>query len=187
MLRGRPCAALTGAGTYAVKKIAVGTSSSYLVKMLREVRLLETLRHPHIIPYHHAWIDATRFASFGPPVPALHVLMMYATAGNLDAFLLSRSYGEDEGRAENLTAGQVGDAESLGRLPKEERIKAFKRRRKMSQVAREQGEASGRTGREDGRGRRKQETRGVLLLSWEEIVKLFGDVVEGLAFLVGAS
>lgn len=51
-----------GSGTYAVKKIAVGRSKSYLVKMLREVRLLEALRHPNIIPYHHSWIDRTRFS-----------------------------------------------------------------------------------------------------------------------------
>ena len=49
-------------GTYAVKKIAVGSSKEYLERMLREVRLLETLRHPNIIPYHHAWIDMTRFS-----------------------------------------------------------------------------------------------------------------------------
>ena len=50
-------------GTYAVKKIAVGTSKPYLVKMLGEVRLLEALRHPNIIPYHHSWIDLTRFSA----------------------------------------------------------------------------------------------------------------------------
>ena len=51
-------------GTYAVKKIAVGSSQPYLVKMLREVRLLESLRHPNIIPYHHAWIEPTKFSSY---------------------------------------------------------------------------------------------------------------------------
>lgn len=50
-------------GTYAVKKIAVGTSKEYLVRMLREVRLLEALRHPNIITYHHSWIDMTHFSS----------------------------------------------------------------------------------------------------------------------------
>lgn len=49
-------------GTYAVKKIAVGRSQAYLVKMLREVRLLEALRHPNIIPYHHSWVDTTQFS-----------------------------------------------------------------------------------------------------------------------------
>lgn len=50
-------------GHYAVKKIAVGSSSPYLFKMLREVRLLEALRHPNIIPYHHVWIETTKFSS----------------------------------------------------------------------------------------------------------------------------
>jgi serine/threonine protein kinase len=49
-------------GTYAVKKIAVGRSKAYLVKMLREVKLLEALRHPNIIPYHHSWVDVTTFS-----------------------------------------------------------------------------------------------------------------------------
>jgi serine/threonine protein kinase len=51
-----------GTGTYAVKKIAVGRSKAYLVKMLREVKLLEALRHPNIIPYHHSWVDVTTFS-----------------------------------------------------------------------------------------------------------------------------
>lgn len=49
-------------GTYAVKKVAVGHSKSYLHHKLREVKLLEALRHPNIIAYHHAWIDMTRFS-----------------------------------------------------------------------------------------------------------------------------
>lgn len=47
-----------------MKKIAVGTSKQYLLKMLREVKLHETLRHPNIIPYHHSWIDITRFSKY---------------------------------------------------------------------------------------------------------------------------
>ncbi|WVQ97792.1 hypothetical protein IAU59_004906 [Kwoniella sp. CBS 9459] len=159
-------------GTYAVKKIAVGRSKSYLFKMLREVRLLEALRHPNIIPYHHSWIDMTRFSSFGPPITALHVLMMYATAGNLDTYLLTRSHTNEP--RPDLSANDIADSESLGQLPKAERIKAFKRRRQ-----------SAIDGVQGGMGRKKQkeENRGVLLLGVEEIGKLFGDVVEGLAFL----
>ena len=56
-----------------MKKIAVGESKDYLVKMLREVRLLETLRHPNIIPYHHAWIEPTRFSRCASS-PVLHPL-----------------------------------------------------------------------------------------------------------------
>ncbi|WVF70093.1 hypothetical protein IAT40_004881 [Kwoniella sp. CBS 6097] len=158
-------------GTYAVKKIAVGRSKSYLFKMLREVRLLEALRHPNIIPYHHSWIDMTRFSSFGPPITALHVLMMYATAGNLDTYLLTRSH-TNESRPD-LSANDIADSESLGQLPKAERIKAFKRRR-QSAIDGVQGGMS---------RKKKEENRGVLLLGVEEIGKLFGDVVEGLAFL----
>ena len=132
--------------------------------MLREVRLLETLRHPNIIPYYHSWMDETRFSSFGPPIMALHVLMMYASAGNLDAFLLSRSHTTS--LQPPLSAGDIASTEDIDLLPKAERIKAFKRRRQ-----------SGLSGT-------KVENRGVLLLSVDEILHLFADIVEGLAFLV---
>jgi hypothetical protein len=104
-------------------------------------------------------------SSFGPPINALHVLMMFATAGNLDTFLLSRSYGSAPSRPDTLSASALADQDSLGQLPKAERIKAFKKRR-----------ASGVGKRE--------ENRGILLLGFEEVCRLFGDVVEGLAFLV---
>ncbi|EIW68718.1 hypothetical protein TREMEDRAFT_32011, partial [Tremella mesenterica DSM 1558] len=151
-------------GTYAVKKIAVGTSKEYLVRMLHEVRLLETLRHPNIIPYHHSWMDLTSFSSFGPPIMALHILMMYATAGNLDGFLLNRAHATQPARPD-LSAGDIMDGASIGQLPREERIKAFKKRR------------------QSGTSHKSSETRGVLLLRLEEVAKLFGDVVDGLAFL----
>lgn len=96
--------------------------------------------------------------------------MMFATAGNLDTYLLTRSHSPNP-TSTDLSASNIADAESLGQLPKEERIKAFKKRRQSSSAA--------------GGGRRKpQENRGVLMLGLEEIGKLFGDVVEGLAFLV---
>lgn len=40
-------------GHFAVKKIAVGNSHSYLLKILTEVRLLERLHHPNIIAYQY--------------------------------------------------------------------------------------------------------------------------------------
>jgi hypothetical protein len=58
-------------GRFAVKKIAIGQSASYLLKILREVHLLETLRHPNIITYHHAWLETAQFSSFGPRIPTL--------------------------------------------------------------------------------------------------------------------
>ncbi|KDR72649.1 hypothetical protein GALMADRAFT_142947 [Galerina marginata CBS 339.88] len=74
-------------GHFAVKKIAVGESHSYLLKILREVRLLERLHHPNIITYHHAWLETAQFSSFGPKVPTLHVLMQWAEGGSLDDFI----------------------------------------------------------------------------------------------------
>uniref|UniRef100_A0A8H7XRT1 non-specific serine/threonine protein kinase n=1 Tax=Psilocybe cubensis TaxID=181762 RepID=A0A8H7XRT1_PSICU len=74
-------------GHFAVKKIAVGESHSYLLKILREVRLLERLHHPNIITYHHAWLENSQFSSFGPTVPTLHVLMQWAEGGSLDDFI----------------------------------------------------------------------------------------------------
>lgn len=36
-------------GTYAIKKVAVGSSHDYLVKVLKEVKLLQGLRHENIV------------------------------------------------------------------------------------------------------------------------------------------
>ncbi|KAF8815160.1 kinase-like protein [Phlegmacium glaucopus] len=77
-------------GHFGVKKIAVGNSPSYLLKILREVRLLERLHHPNIIAYHHAWLESCQFSSFGPTVPTLHVLMQWAEGGSLDDFIDTR-------------------------------------------------------------------------------------------------
>jgi len=99
---------------------------------------------------------------------------MYATAGNLDTYLITRAHSPNP-TASDLTASGLADGESLGQLPREERIKAFKKRR-QSNTGAAVGSAGGR--------KKREETRGVLLLGVEEIGKLFGDVVEGLAFLV---
>jgi hypothetical protein len=89
-------------GHFAVKKIAVGSSHEYLLKILHEVggskpqklclcankrpqvRLLETLRHQNIITYHHSWLETCRFSAFGPSVPTLFVLMQWAEGGRSD-------------------------------------------------------------------------------------------------------
>jgi hypothetical protein len=95
---------------------------------------------------------------------------MFATAGNLDSYLLTRAHSPNP-TAKDLTADELADAESLGQLPRAERIKAFKKRRQSSNAG-------------NGAWRNREENRGVLMLGVEEIGKLFGDVVEGLAFLV---
>jgi hypothetical protein len=103
---------------------------------------------------------------------------MYATAGNLDTYLITRAHSPNPATSD-LTASGLADGESLGQLPREERIKAFKKRRQSSST----GVGPGGTGTR----KKREETRGVLLLGVEEIGKLFGDVVEGLAFLVRQS
>lgn len=117
-------------------------------------------------------------SSLAPPVLALHVLMMYASGGNLDSLLLSRSHST--GFATGLSADDIADAESIDKLPKEERIKAFKRRRQSAKTE----WANNRRSFSGGMGASRAENRGVLLLSFEEIVQLFGDIIEGLSFLV---
>lgn len=97
--------------------------------------------------------------------------MMYATAGNLDSFLIARANSISPSRPDDLSAGCIADGDSLGQLPKAERIKAFKKRR-ASGVATSSA--------------KREENRAVLLLGFEEIVRLFGGVVEGLAFLVSS-
>lgn len=47
---------------HAVKKIAVGNSKEYLADMLREVRLLENIRHKNIIPYETIWVEPASFS-----------------------------------------------------------------------------------------------------------------------------
>ncbi|WVQ83973.1 hypothetical protein IAT38_006118 [Cryptococcus sp. DSM 104549] len=152
-------------GTYAVKKIAVGRSKAYLHKMLQEVRVLEALRHPNIISYHHAWIDVTRFSSFGPPVTALHVLMMYATAGNLDHYLAARAY-QGQGRRDRPPS-------------KEERIKEFRDRQWASLKGQNMSQTGVRTA--------TAQSGDNPLLMYHEILCLFEDIVEGLCFLHGHS
>ena len=93
--------------------------------------------------------------------------MMYATAANLDTFLLARSHSAQPGSSHSEPADDI-DGQTLGQLPKEERIKAFKTRRLSAR----------------GMGSKREETRAVLLLGLDEVLQLFGDVVEGLAFLV---
>jgi hypothetical protein len=153
-------------GHFAVKKIAVGESHAYLLSILREVRLLETLRHPNIITYHHAWLETTQFSSFGPRIPTLHVLMQWAEGGSLDDLIDARlgvpTARHDPSQEEDLTSRNA-------------RIRAFKQNR-------------GKNVNNNGTQQRANSGTGwkpVHLFSAEEVRSLFGDIVQGLAFLVG--
>jgi len=86
----RPEGSSLSVGRFAVKKIAVGQSSSYLLRISCEDHLLETLvtlHHPNIVTNHHPWSNSP---SFGPKIPTLlyallrmeyvHVLSQYLDA-----------------------------------------------------------------------------------------------------------
>lgn len=96
--------------------MAVGNSSASLIRILREVRLLEQVQHPNIISYHHAWVENTRLSAFGPPTPTLHLLMSWANGGSLHSWINQRRGGDDPS----------GDVAGLSRA---ERVKRFRERK----------------------------------------------------------
>ncbi|RKP26781.1 kinase-like domain-containing protein [Syncephalis pseudoplumigaleata] len=75
-------------GEYAVKKVPVGDNKTWLLRMLREVHLLERLHHPNIVDYKHSWIEHYQMGSFGPMVPCLFILMECANGGNLEEYMV---------------------------------------------------------------------------------------------------
>ncbi|CAG8577849.1 8175_t:CDS:10 [Acaulospora morrowiae] len=92
-------------GEYAIKKVAVGDNHAWLARMLREVHLLEKLRHPNIVEYKHAWLEYHQLTNFGPQVPCLFILMERANGGNLEEYIDVQpqlSFEQDSG--EKLTS-----------------------------------------------------------------------------------
>ncbi|EDR06625.1 uncharacterized protein LACBIDRAFT_299595 [Laccaria bicolor S238N-H82] len=190
MLDGNPL------GHFAVKKIAVGESHSYLLKILREVRLLERLHHPNIVTYHHAWLETAQFSSFGPKVPTLHVLMQWAEGGSLDDFIdirLGRKPSHIHFHAPGSTdadyelgtpappplrrSGTPAHTLSASDLhSRSARIRAFRAFQRA-------GGAEGERQRERETRKRNGEWTAVHLLSADEVKGLFKDVVAGLGFL----
>ncbi|KIP06309.1 hypothetical protein PHLGIDRAFT_107158 [Phlebiopsis gigantea 11061_1 CR5-6] len=173
-------------GHFAVKKIAVGQSHDYLLKTLREVRLLEQLHHPNIIQYHHSWLESSQFSSFGPKVPTLHVLMQWAEGGSLDDFIDVRlgrrstthihpaSTPAPENNSPQTTKNQP--------LSRGARIRAFRAMQSASPEDREKRKQE-LAGNISGSNTCQTDWKAVHLLSAEEVKSLFQDVVEGLSFL----
>ncbi|KAF7289833.1 hypothetical protein MIND_01357600 [Mycena indigotica] len=195
-------------GHFAVKKIAVGDSHAYLLNILKEalssqlfqVRLLEQLHHPNIITYHHAWLETCQFSAFGPQVPTLHVLMQWAEGGRLvvlDDFIdvrlgrrsahihihpaahlgggIPQSPSADNG--ENLAAASPNPDQ----MSRSARIRAFRAFQRAPSAERNKiREEMARTARN---GAHTATWTAVHLLSAEEVLSLFRDVTEGLAFL----
>ncbi|MES1908497.1 MAG: hypothetical protein MHM6MM_001420 [Cercozoa sp. M6MM] len=95
-------------GTFAIKKVAVGNSRSWLGKVLREVKAqLAASEHPNVVTYRHAWLEnssagSTLFPaanSTAPRVPHLFVLMELADFGCLQSLLFGP---EEKDPAEEL-------------------------------------------------------------------------------------
>ncbi|KAI0064990.1 kinase-like protein [Artomyces pyxidatus] len=174
-------------GHFAVKKIAVGQSTSYLLQILREVRLLETLRHPNIITYHHAWLENAQFSSFGPKIPTLHVLMQWAEGGSLDDYIDAR-LGRDTHLPRPDSPHSPTDSPTLPDEPesfeapphsRSARIRAF---RALQRAPPSQKSALRAKFGFDTSGS-SSAWKAVHLLSAEEVRGVFGGVVAGLGFL----
>lgn len=75
-------------GEYAIKKVPIGDRRDWLIRMLKEVHILERLEHPNIIHYKHAWIENHQLTIFGPEIPVLFILMELANGGNLEQYVL---------------------------------------------------------------------------------------------------
>ncbi|KAL1693879.1 kinase-like domain-containing protein [Schizophyllum commune] len=192
MLDGNPL------GHFAVKKIAVGESHEYLLKTLREasahIRLLEQLHHPNIITYHHSWLETAQFSPFGPRIPTLHVLMQWAEGGSLDDLIDLRqgkavkhvhfhpvsSPADVFSPIQDPASEEPVEEFDVSRMSRAARIKAFRAFQRAAPDERERIKA--RMGMGDKR-RREAAWKAIHLLSAEEVKSLFGDVVEGLAFL----
>ncbi|KAI8986914.1 kinase-like protein [Trametes punicea] len=186
-------------GYFAVKKVAVGQSHSYLLNTLREVRLLEKLHHPNIITYHHAWLENCQFSAFGPKVPTLHILMQWAEGGSLDDFIDIRLGRRTSNLPHIRTSSPVSTGSQSPSSPspvpsapdqlysRSARIRAF---RALQRAPPEERERLRRELGLNGNGAQNRDSKrapadwkAVHLLSAEEVHGLFGDVVSGLAFL----
>ncbi|GAA5795471.1 hypothetical protein HPULCUR_000829 [Helicostylum pulchrum] len=158
-------------GKYAIKKVAIGNNHPWLVRMLREVHLLERLRHPNIVSYKHSWLEYNRLTAFGPEVPCLFILMECANGGNLEEYFenpIKPKPPPSSPRAPTTTSSSSSKPMTAKEL-KRERIK----RQLREQASFEQeSDISSPVVHEEKR-----------LLTMTEIWSLFLDIVQGLAHL----
>ncbi|KAI9343473.1 kinase-like domain-containing protein [Zopfochytrium polystomum] len=171
-------------GEYAVKSIPVGMSHSWLVRQLKEVHLLERLRHPNIIRYKHAWLENRQLSVFGPAVPCLFILMQLANAGSLDEYIQLQVPSNPADDDPFLSTSD------LSTFPPQDRIRIMKALRERRRRQKENPNSTSATlSRETERARRfggiGVGPRGarVRYLTTEAIWSFFSDVCEGLGHL----
>ncbi|KAJ3045693.1 putative serine/threonine-protein kinase iks1 [Rhizophlyctis rosea] len=174
-------------GQFAVKAIPVGTSHAWLVRMLKEVHLLERLRHPNIIEYKHAWLENRQPTIFGPPVPCLFILMELANGGNLEEFINVQWMPEDD------VASTSPAPADLSHLPPRERAKRLREQARQQRLQGQLGmlslSSNPRMSERDEYARKYGgigmglNGRKVRYLKTMEIWSLFLDICAGLAHL----
>ncbi|EGF98344.1 uncharacterized protein MELLADRAFT_118559 [Melampsora larici-populina 98AG31] len=193
-------------GHFAVKKIAVGHSGPELLKVLSEVKCLETLRHQNITQYHHAWIEKAQLSRFGPPVPVLFILMDYANGGTLDGYIETRKGAKAFKSNENqhdTDPDSHQDPEAAADVERRRQEKEQFRRRKNAHkpgptTAAETNESYLRTNSDSqhaqnmnqldnlhdtSRSNHGQSGLAIHLFGLEEILSFLRDTCNGLAFL----
>lgn len=177
-------------GKYAIKKIPVGDHAQTLLNSLNEVHLMESLHHPHLIHYQHAWIERCQLSPFAPRVPTLFVLMMAANGGSLADWISARAgdMAENDSPRPSNTASPVPGALAADVAPSSrsskhvERLKAALRQRRASRNDRQEWLPRNSSGVSPGAGINGTGV-GVHLLREEEIYSLLKDMASGLGFL----
>lgn len=154
-------------GKYAIKKVAIGNNHPWLVRMLREVHLLERLRHPNVVSYKHSWLEYNRLTPFGPEVPCLFILMECANGGNLEEYLEINPKPSNAPQKEQEEKQKSNTTKKSAKELKRERIK-----RQLREQASFEQEIN-----------LESQTVQKRLLTMTEIWSLFLDIVQGLAHL----
>ncbi len=76
-------------GQFACKRVPVGDDHEWLEKCLLEVKMLQTLSHPNLVSYRHAWLEDFQISKFGPTVPTAFILQQFCNAGDLHNYITS--------------------------------------------------------------------------------------------------
>jgi len=78
-------------GTYAVKVISLLNSVANLRALLKEIKLMDILKHPNIVGFRHAWVENYQPAIDGPRIPCMFISMEFASEGDLYSFIIDDS------------------------------------------------------------------------------------------------
>jgi serine/threonine protein kinase len=121
-------------GNFACKRIPVGNDHAWLEKALIEVRLLKTIPHVNLVPYHWVWLEDYQPTKFGPSVPCLWILQEYCNGGDLHNYVLgpkdspnpAQKYKEKLRRRSRPESAPAKDLRSPSKLTFEEIFTFFR-------------------------------------------------------------